>query len=338
MSTSIFILCKQKVASIERLHIVTWDVEKKNYYTEYGMEIKRGSLKSLDIQISIPSLSNKEDIYCLAGNLCNNSQSCRLIFNSDIENFSPINGRVDYGVNIKLKEDRAFTILPLNGDFEISKETMNLKIPEFSEQCKELIYIRFLVKSSTPPFRLIKKELTRKVINYDLRINECRTAPPSVIELQRKHYTFMSIEKCFCFHIAPISHSIGFLDSKKLKNIRELESKSFEEYLGVIAMKEGIHLSPNHYNIIGCKQEQSVDYSFFMVFYKEYISNRQLAVAVFANILCSLLFALSAFRTERIEGVEWYKQLPIEYWFAIVVLIILVLYLFFSSKLSKYKR
>lgn len=335
MNSSIFILCKQKEASIERLHIVTWDIEKKNYYTEYGFEIKRGALKSLDMQISIPLLSNKEDIFCLASNLSNNPQSCRFIFNSDIENNSPINGSVDYGVNVKFKDGREITILPLNGEFEISEETMSLKIPEFSEQCKELIYIRFLVKSSSPPFRLINKELTRKVINYDLRINECRTAPSSVIDLQRKHYFFMSIEKCFCFHIAPISHSIGFLDSKKLKNIRELESKSFEQYLGNIATQEGIKLSSNHYNIIFCKQEKSVDYSFFMVFYKEYISNKQLAVAVFANILCSLLFALSAFRTKRIKEIEWYKQIPMEYCFAIVILIILVLYLFFPPKCLK---
>ena len=105
--------------------------------------------------------------------------------------------------------------------------------------------------------------------------------------------------------------------------------------MGEIATQEGIKLSSNHYNIIFSKQEKCVDYSFFMVFYKEYISNKQLAVAVFANILCSLLFALSAFRTKRIEEIEWYKQIPMEYCLAIVILIILVLYLFLPPKCLK---
>ena len=95
MNSSIFILCKQEEASIERLHIVTWDIEKKNYYTEYGFEIKRGALESLDMQISIPLVSNKKDVICLAGNFSNNPENCRFIFNSDIENHSPINGRVE---------------------------------------------------------------------------------------------------------------------------------------------------------------------------------------------------------------------------------------------------
>ena len=100
-------------------------------------------------------------------------------------------------------------------------------------------------------------------------------------------------------------------------------------------MQEGIRLSSNHYNIIFCKQEKCIDYSFFMVLYKEYISNKQLAVAVFANILCSLLFALSAFRTKRTEDIKWYEQIPMEYYFAFVILIILVLYLFFPPKCLK---
>ena len=50
MDNSVFILCKQSNVMIERLHICTWDIDDKQFFTEYGFEIARGELKKLNIR------------------------------------------------------------------------------------------------------------------------------------------------------------------------------------------------------------------------------------------------------------------------------------------------
>ncbi|WP_297949475.1 hypothetical protein, partial [uncultured Porphyromonas sp.] len=92
MNRNISILSKTKDASIERLHIVTWDIKSKNYYTEYGLEINIASVydDELVLKLSLPCLpSNSEDVISLDKNL-SDLENCRFIFNSDVRQVTPI--------------------------------------------------------------------------------------------------------------------------------------------------------------------------------------------------------------------------------------------------------
>ena len=69
-------------------------------------------------------------------------------------------------------------------------------------------------------------------------------------------------------------------------------------------------------------------YSFFSICTEETIGSKQIALAIGANIICSLLFALASLRFVKDPSIEWFRQIPWEYWVAFGILIILCLYLF----------
>ena len=132
-----------------------------------------------------------------------------------------------------------------------------------------------------------------------------------------------NVENVFCLHAIPDNFVFSFVDSSKLKNIRKLESSAFMEYLPEI---KGIR--KDCYNIMFLKESGKESYSFFSICTEETIGSKQIALAVGANILCSLLFALSSLRFVKDSTIEWYKQIPWEYWGALIILFILCIYLF----------
>ena len=73
-------------------------------------------------------------------------------------------------------------------------------------------------------------------------------------------------------------------------------------------------------------------YSLFSICSEETIGSKQIALAVGANILCSLLFALASLRFIKDSTIEWYRQIPWEYWGAFVILFALFIYLFTPLK------
>lgn len=327
-NNSVFVLCKQEQVSIERMHICTWNLGKTVFFTEYGFEINRSALKSLDLNIVLPNQGlEKKNFKSLFRNV-SDTNNCRFIFNSDIEKTSPINGIPEHGINFDFCKSRKITILPICEDDEslsIQDNTIKLQL-SIPQQAYEVIYIRFLLKTSNAPYSFEKgNNFTKKIINYDIRINERRSSPQNVIDLQTKGYRLISIKRCFCFHIIPSSFNIDFVDGKKLKNIRGLEYSGFNNYLGDIKNDENITLKEAEYNIVFCKQEDSENYSFFSVFSKEYIGNNQIIIAITTNIICSLLFAFSS-NTD-----VWYKQW--NFLIAIGILIVLLFWLFNPKKL-----
>ena len=98
MDNFVYILSKQPKITIERLHICTWSIERNTYFTEYGMEIKRGDLKKIDLQMALPLPQTLTDInfMCLYNNIIN-PENCRFIFNAEIKDISPINGQSPFG-------------------------------------------------------------------------------------------------------------------------------------------------------------------------------------------------------------------------------------------------
>lgn len=321
MNNSVFILCKQDQVTVERLHICTWDISKAKYFTEYGVEIKRGELKTLNLAIALPKIKDPKDCICLYPNI-SEINNCRFIFNSDIEEIKPIDGNPQRGNNVKFREGRKITILPIGNKLELLEEgvlQIELNIPE---QACEIVYFRFLVKSKEPAFSSLKKEVSTKIITYDVRVNECRTASSRVQEFQDK-YNIINVEKCFCFHIMPNTYTVDFLDGNKLKTIRGLETDQFDSYLKKTKEAKNINLKSQEYNIVFCKQEGLPNYSFFSVYRKEYIGNSQLILALGANLFCSLLFALGSLHPQT-PNISFFDRIPVEYWVACGVFVALL--------------
>lgn len=335
MDNSVFILCKQNSVRIERLHICTWDIDDKQFFTEYGFEINRNSLKKLNVAIALPAIKSIDDFKCLFQNI-SEINNCRFIFNSDIEEVKPINGNPRFGNNVTLTNNRQLAILPIQTDL-VTIDNNILKIElDIPDQSYPTIYFRFLVKSEKKAFIYINKEISKKIINYDIRINECRTASPDVCNLQTKGYIPMPIQRCFCFHIIPNTYNIDFINSNKLKTIRSLEFVGFNQYLGEIKDTENISLKEHLYNIVFCKQENLSNYSFFSVYSKDYIGDVQIILAIAANLICSLLFAAGALHTSISDPQKSYwERIPIEYWSAVGILILLIVYFGFKIKNRK---
>ena len=338
MNNFVYILGKQDV-TVERLHICTWTIEKDVFFTEYGIEINRGSLKKIDFQMALPlpeHLDNKTFI-SLYKNIID-SENCRFIFNADIKDISPINGQSAFGTRIEFVNDRKITALPLelNDNIEVEKKTNTLKITlDLSgDQITDTVYIRFLIKTTSPAFSYEKKEITRCIITNEVRVNECRTAPDEVIKLLKNSYNTIVINKCFCFHIIPGSYSIDFIEDKKLKTVRSLEAEGFNNYLSTIKKTiNNMSIKENDYNIIFCKQEKdsNVDipnYSFFSRYSKEYIGNIQIGLAIAVNIICGLLFAFGGLHPIDYSA-PFLSRMAIEYYIAIVALVGLILYLIY---------
>lgn len=330
MGNSVFVLCKQdNNVIVERLHICTWDINNNKHFTEYGFEIIRGPLRKLNIAIALPELKSLNDFRCLCSNV-SDTNNCRFIFNSDIEEIKPINGNPTFGNNISLSNDRKIAILPINPDLIALKNNILQIELEINEQANETIYFRFLIKSDNPAFAFSKNTVSKKIINYDIRVNECRTASPEIARLQQKGYNAMQIKKCFCFHIIPNTYNVEFVNSNKLKTIRSLEQVGFNKYLGDLKDSEGISLNEHQYNIVFCKQESLSNYSFFSVYSKDHIGDAQVILALFANILCSLLFAAGNLHS-KVSNTEipYLQRVPAEYWIASAVLIVLMMYLLY---------
>ena len=338
MNRNISILSKTEGVSIERLHVVTWDIKSKNYYTEYGLEINKGSGKTdeLVLKLSLPCLpSNSGDIISLDKNL-SDLENCRFIFNSDVRQVTPIGSGGVSGNIVAFKGGREITILS-SRSMEISKDILEIKISNLESIKGEIVYLRFLVKSSQAPFQTRKNEISRRMINYDVRVNESRTASEGVKQLQKDGFSFMSVKSCFCLHIIPVEYSMGVIDSTKLKEMRELESESFEKYLGEIAHKEGIKLKPSYYNIVFYKQGGRENYSFFSVFYEETLTNTQLGIAIAVNIASTSLFAFYELRTKVNPDLKW-DQTPLEYWIALFVVASALVWLVWNVMKSKVLR
>jgi hypothetical protein len=337
MDNFVYILSKQPKITIERLHICTWSIERNTYFTEYGMEIKRGDLKKIDLQMALPlplTLTNT-NFKCLYNNIIN-TENCRFIFNAEIKDISPINGQSPFGTRIEFNNDRKITALPIdfpdNVKIDDDTHTLSLTIDINNEQISDTIYVRFLIKTDEPAFSYEKKEVTKRIITNEVRVNECRTASPAVIKLQKKNYEPVTINKCFCFNIIPNSYSIDFIDDTKLKTIRGLEATGFNHYLDALKEEFKLSLKEHEYNIVFSKQENNstspIHYSFFSRYSKEYIGNIQIGVAVAVNILCSLLFACGSLHPVKYDT-PFFCRIALEYYIAITILICLIVYLLY---------
>jgi Ca2+ transporting ATPase len=76
------------------------------------------------------------------------------------------------------------------------------------------------------------------------------------------------------------------------------------------------------------KESGKDSYSFYTCFSSEIIGTKQIVLAIGANILCSLLFAIPGLRLNWDFERLWYVQFPWEWCLAILILVSLVIYVF----------
>ncbi|MBP5662716.1 MAG: hypothetical protein J6X16_00380 [Bacteroidales bacterium] len=323
MNNTYFIL-SNKAIIIERLHICTWDFIGSNAAMEIGVEFMPNPyVKDVEIKISLPFLKESDKVTCLMDSLIRDDDNSKFIFNDTIKANKPIKEDKRNGAILEFSSRNSLTVLPIK-KLEVKDGICSFAVDNLNQVTKN--YVRLYVQTTVQNLAVVKKGITKASYIYDIKVNEKRNLPDHIIELLNNGFVLCNkINSCFCFHVIPSYYNISYLNNNKLKNIRILESEAFNKYLpNTEKMKNNESL------IIFNKSEKATDgtYTFFSEFEKETIGNEQIILAIGANVTCSLLFGLFSLRERNwVRGEQWHECLPWEFWFAIVVLILLIGYM-----------
>ena len=328
MDNSFFILSDQQVV-ISRFHICTWDIENTNSFIEIGIEFKPINEGEFNFRFAAPLVGLNSEVKCLADNLCIDTNNSKFIFNDNIESLKPIDGDTRNGAILTFGKRDKLAIIPIE-PFNINSQIVGFKVKTPIQEFGHTYYIRFSIRINCSTLSTVKRGIAKTSLIYDIKLNEKRNLPNDVHNLIKNNYHLCKVENCFCFHVIPNDLNISYVD-KKLKNIRELEVKAFKNYLPVELEK----MKENRYIIIFNKASNEESYSFFSVFTKEIIGTNQILLAIGTNILCSLLFANATFRSAYNPDISIWKQIPIEFWLAFSILIIVGVSLFYPVRRVK---
>ena len=297
MDNSYYILSKEEV-SIERLHICTWEFPQETSFIEFGLEFSHESFISDSIKFYLAAPFVKKENITVTPLLKN------------------------------LSDRDSLTVLLCDIDIDNGFISFDIKNPNKYEGN---LYFRVLIEIKEASIAIRKKGIAQTIYIYDFKINETRNLPQDIYELKTtKKLVICKVKKIFCLHAVPDNFVFSFVDSSKLKNIRKLETTAFQKYLPAVKS-----ISKDSYNIMFLKDDDcdgKESYSLFSICTEETIGSKQIALAIGANILCSLLFALSSFRYIKDSKIEWYRQIPWEYWLALLILVLLLIYLFTPLK------
>jgi len=327
MENSFYVLAESKMV-VTRLHISTWDLLKENAIIEFGVELERTDDDKIILYLITPSLHFCKSIKSLHCELSDQTNS-RFIFNDTIKSVSSFNKSDNRdGAIVSFDERGELSILATEHEFDGVALKITTQLPE---RCTKRVYIRLLLETECKTLAILKPGIAKSSYIYDIKVNEKRNLSDTVHSyITKNKLKFCNIKQCFCFHILPDDFEISFVDNSKVKTVRKLES-AFSKYLESVKS-----LKKNKYMIIFNKDESKNDeektYSFFSVFNREVIGTSQVIVAVTISILCNLLFAIGNFRVVRSDNISWFKQLPYEYFFGVIMLIIGIIYVFFNKK------
>ena len=328
MNNAYYIFAKSQI-DIERLHICTWEVPSESSYIEFGVEFLYESFKndSVRFYLAAPWIKEQDTIICLLENL-SNIDNGRFIFNDVVSGIDNVGDDSRDGSILKFEKRDNLTVLPC--DIKKSEGVISIEIKK-PNKYEGHLYFRILVELGNNTIALKKSGIAQTTYIYDFKINETRNLPQDVYNLKKNEsLEICKVKKVFCLHAVPDNFVFSFVDISKLRNIRKLESAAFQKYLPKIK-----DISKDCYNIVFLKDDDhdgKESYSLFSICTEETIGSKQIALAVGANILCSLLFALSSLRFNKNPNLEWYNQIPWEYWTALATLFILCLYLFTPLK------
>lgn len=325
MDNAYYILAKKQI-DIERFHICTWEFPNDPSYIEFGVEFKKEGFGERDLEffLAVPFIKKDDEVKCLLKNLSDRANS-RFIFNDVVKGIESVGEDSRDGSIITFENRGELTVLPCEMSTEDGLIRIKIKKPLTD---KGNMYFRILVKLSESTIAVKKNGIAQTTYIYDFKINETRNLPQAVYDLKNgMGLQICKITNLFCLHAVPDSFEFSFVDTSKLKNIRKLETSAFQNYLPEIT-----GISKDCYNILFYKDDNQSSYSLFTTCTKETIGSKQIALAVAANILCTLLFALSSLRFEKDPNVAWYSQIPWEYYGSFVILIVLCAYLFWPFR------
>lgn len=326
MDNTYFIL-SDKAVNIERLHICTWDLQYNNAGVEIGIEFETNPYSpNIAFMLSLPFMRKTNDVKCLMEALVKDDDNSKFIFNDTIKVTKPIKGDKRNGSTLEFENRKPLSILPIK---EIGKENGIVSFSVKGTSQQYFNYIRLYIQTDLYSLSVPRTGITKTSYIYDIKINERRNLPTHINDLINSGFKICNtIKQCFCFHVIPITYNIAYVNSVKLKNIRILESTAFNRYLPI-----DFKMKKDDYIIVFNKVENAKDgiYTFFSEFEKETIGNKQIILAIGTNIICSLLFSLSSLR-DFISGEKWYEKFPLEFWIAIIILIIFLGELFIPWK------
>ena len=326
MNNTYFILSNKSIA-IERLHICTWDFIGSKAAFEIGIEFMPNPfVKNVEIKLSLPFLKKTDKATCLMGSLIRDDDNCKFIFNDTIKATHPINGDKRNGAIVEFNSRNSLSVLPVK-KLNVEDGVCSFTVDNLNQTTRN--YVRLYVQTTVQNLAVVKKGIAKTSYIYDIKVNEKRNLPDHINELLNNGFVLCDkINACFCFHVIPSHYNISYLNNNKLKNIRILESEAYNKYLPNIEKMEN-----NESLIVFNKSEKATDgtHTFFSEFEKETIGNKQIVLAIGANVLCSLLFGILSLRDWE-KGTKWYEWLPWEFWLAIVILIVLIGFLFVPWK------
>lgn len=325
MDNAYYILAEKQI-EIERLHICTWEFPSESSYIEFGVEFsyENFSENTLTLLLAAPFIKTNSPVTCLLKNLSDRANG-RFIFNDVVCGIDNVGDDSRDGSILKFERREKLTILPCAIDVKDGIITFVVNKPNRHEGN---LYFRVLIKLEDSSVAIKKSGIAQTTYIYDFKINETRNLPQEIYDLKKNHRLgICKVNNVFCLHAIPDNFAFSFVDSSKLKNIRKLETSAFQQYLPEI---KGI--SKDCYNIMFLKDSGKDGYSIFSICNEETIGSKQIALAVGANILCNLLFAISTLRFVKDSTNEWYRQIPWEYYGAFVILILLCIYLFTPLK------
>lgn len=336
MNNTYFILSNKKI-NIERLHICTWDFIGSNAAFEIGLEFMPDPyVEDVEIKLSLPFLKKTDKVTCLMDSLIRDDDNSKFIFNDTIKANKPIGGDKRNGAILEFNTRNSLSVLPIK-KLSVEDGICSFAVNNLDQTIKN--YIRLYIQTDVQNLSIIKKGIAKTTYIYDIKVNEKRNLPNHINELLNSGFLLCnSINSCFCFHVIPSHYNISYLNSNKLKNIRILESDAFNRYLpNTEKVKE------NECLIVFNKSEKSKEgttdgtidgiYTFFSEFEKEIIGNKQILLAIAANVICSLLFGMFTLREkEWVRGSKWFECLPWEFWVAILILIIFSAIIFIPWK------
>jgi len=325
MDNSYYILAKEQI-EIKRLHICTWEFPNDPSYIEYGMEFSYDSFSgnSLELYLAVPFVKKGDKVICLLNNLSNKANS-RFIFNDVVIGNDNVGKDERDGSILKFEKRDALTILPCEITADNGLILFKIKKPQKHEGN---LYFRVLVKLGMNKVAFRKKGIAQISYIYDFKINETRNLPDNIYKIKDDNgLEICKVKQFFCLHAVPDDFILSFVDSSKLKNIRKLETEAFQRYLPDIKS-----ISKDCYNIMFLKDSDKESYSIFSICTEETIGSKQIALAIGASIICNLLFALSSLRFTKDKNIDWYLQIPLEYWISFAIFSILGCFLFCHTK------
>ena len=329
MNNYIYTLCSSQNVVIDKLHFCTWNLENQNTSIELGLSLPKtdNMPDSFDIYIFAPFLNKNCEIHSLHKEL-NDAENFKFIFNEkhlSSENIGD-DGRNGHIIKYNLDgvEEKMAIVKP---ELKIEKENcLKLTLTKHQGGYNNL-YCRLYVKTQLKTLAERTKGISKNTYKYDFKLNEERNIPSEITDFRNQNNLFvMKVENAYCLHCVPSDYELSYSDARKLNNLRILENDAFNKYFGNLNNIEG------EYIIAFQKDKISGSGSFYMSFSQERIGNKQLAMAIGANLICSFLFAFYSLRTQPMNDILSLSKFPYEFILALLFIVFCCYYCFCHSR------